>query len=167
MNQPTPADFDTAYAEAVAYADPAVTHYDTFAFVSSLDTMDPLLVVVNSSRTLVTPQGNYIPVNATFTAPETNEGIVGVLEMQLDYLPPAAQTILEAASMAGAEITVYWRHYLGVNIDPNFEGRLPFAVTTIKNINGGATITATLPDLLNIPLGRRLMTTLELPGLAQ
>ncbi len=167
MSQPTPADFDAAYADAVANADPAATHYDTFAFVSSADSLNPLRVVVNSSRTLATPQGEYIPVNATFTAPETDEGIVGVLKIQLDYLPPAAQAILETASVAGAKIAVYWRHYLAVNIDPSFEGRLPFEVTTIKNVNGGATITATLPDLLNIPLGRRLMTTQELPGLAQ
>lgn len=162
--QPTPADFDTAYAEAVAYAKADVTHYDTLTFASSLDT-DSVRIVLDDTA-LVTPQGTYIPCDAEFTPAETEGGIVGRLEITINYLPPAALAWLEEASSAGAHLTVTWRQYLGTGIDPDFESRLPLSIIGSEYSNGQCTLTATLPDLVNLPFGRKLMTSRILPGLA-
>lgn len=162
--QPTPADFDTAYQEAVAYADPAVTHYDTLTFSSSLDA-DVVRIVVDEVP-LVTNQGTYIPCGVEFTPPETEGGVVGQININITYLPPSVQEWLEEASKAGAALTCVWRQYLGSNTDPSFENRMPFEITQTENINGRFTLVATLPDLVNTPFCRRLMTPRVLPGLA-
>jgi hypothetical protein len=162
--QPTPVDFDTAYSAAVAYADPSVTHYDTFTFASSMDA--EVVRIVVDEQSLSTNQGVFTPCGVDFTPAETEGGVVGQINININYIPPAAQEWMEAASASGAIITVTWQQYLAPNTDPSFANRLPFTVIRAETINGQCTLVATLPDLVNTPLCRRLMTARVLPGLA-
>nr|WP_321466747.1 DUF1833 family protein [uncultured Desulfobulbus sp.] len=162
--QPTPADFDTAYQEAVAYAKADVTHYDTLTFASSMDTGTVMIVADEAS--LTTNQGTYQPCAVEFTPAETEGGIVGQLNINITYLPPSAQGWLEEAAGNGANLTVIWRQYLAPNTDPSFVYRMPFDIIRAENVNGKFTLVATLPDLVNTPFCRQLMTPRILPGLA-
>lgn len=162
--QPTPADFNTAYQEAVAYAKAEVTHYDTLTFASSMST-DVVRLVVDEVP-LSTPQGVYSPCGVDFTPAETEGGVVGQVNIVFPYLPPAAQAWLEEAANNGASITVVWLQYLAAGIDPAFTYRMPFDITSAENVADQFTLTGTLPDLVNTPFCRRLMTPRVLPGLA-
>lgn len=163
--QPTPADFDTAYAEAVATAASDVTLYDTLTFSSTVDTTGKIRAVLDTVP-LETNQGVYLPYDIDFTPADTEGGVVGQITITVGYMPPSGQEWLSAEAAAGANLSVTWQQYLAPHSDPSFEYRMPFYITTADNVNGRLTLTATLPDLLNTPFCRRLMTTREFPGLA-
>jgi hypothetical protein len=162
---PTPIDFTTAYAEAIMAADGAVTYYDCIAIASNMAT--DVIRAVNSNQSLSTPQGVYFATQFDIRPPETEGEIVGTLEIEAKYLPREAKQWLTAQSEAGARITIQWLQYLGSGRNPDFECRIPFYVTRAERTGGGGVIlTATLPDLVNAPFGRRLMTRDILPGMA-
>lgn len=164
---PTPMSFTAAYKEAVMYADGGVIHYDCLTITSS-DTTDEI-AIVDSYEPLLTAQGTYLACPFELKPPETEGSVVGKLEVSVKFLPKAARIWLQEQSTNGATMSIIWRQYLGegATVQPDFECRVPFYVTKVDIIAGGvAALTATLPDLINTPLCKKLMTKDILPGMA-
>lgn len=161
---PTPMDFTTAYAEAVMAADGGVTYFDCLVITSSMSA--DVTRIVHSESSLTTPQGVYLACPFDIRPPETEGEVVGSMEISVAFLPKAARQWLVQQSEAGAQISLNWLQYLGPGLNPDFECRAPLYVTKVDRIaGGGAVMTATLPDLVNTPFCRRLMTKSELPGM--
>lgn len=158
----TPVSLSQAMSEAYAYADPAQTFYDTLTFTASTDTEQ--VRVVNSDRELVTPQGVYLPCAFELRLPDTEGEIVGALEVEVRFLPRQARRWVQAASRAGAVLTVMWRQYLAPGQAPDAEYPVPLTITSVEHTPSGVTVTATFPDLVNAPFPRRLMLAQDLPG---
>jgi len=160
---PTPMDFTDAWKEAVAAVDSSIIHYDTLTITSSKDTES--LMIVCSNRDLSTSQGVYMACDFDFRPPETEGGGVGTMEIEIKFLPRVYRLWIEKQSGLGSQLSVVWRQYIGLDIDPDFECRTPFYITNIDRTPGGVLATATLPDFLSMPFCRRLMTREELPGM--
>ena len=160
-NQPVPITLDQAIAEA--YAEPGdETFYDTLEFSDSVS--GDKILVVHSDEELETPQGTFIPCKFGCKHPETEGGVVGVMQITVDFLPRSAQRwILETCRSRG-KVTVYWRQYLGPNQDPDAHYPIPLDITSVEQTALGATINASFPMLTDMKFPRRLMTTTILPG---
>jgi hypothetical protein len=160
-DQPMPITLDQAIAEA--YAEPGDdTFYDTLEFSDSVS--GDKILVVHSDEELETPQGTFIPCKFGCKHPETEGGVVGVMQITVDFLPLSAQLwILETCRSRG-KVTVYWRQYLGPNQEPDAHYPIPLDVTSVEQTALGATINASFPMLTAMKFPRRLMTTTILPG---
>ena len=165
MTQPTPITMTEAMQEAYAYADSAVTFFDTLEFWTE-DAPSEAVRVVNDSVPLVTPQGTFEACAFDFRLPDTEGEIVGVLEIDVQFIPRSARSYILRTSRAGHKVIVMWRQYLGPNQEPDATYPLPLNVSGATITTTGVTIQATLKDLVNMPFPRRLMLAQDLPGAA-
>lgn len=161
-DQPIPITLNEAMAEAYADQSSGETYFDTLEFIelSSGDSVK----VVHSDEDLETPQGTFTACKFSCKHPETEGGIVGSMQITVDFLPLAAQKWIAEKSRTGTGVTVYWRQYLGPNIEPDAYYPLPLDITSVEQSWTGATITASFPLLTAMKFPRRLMTTTVLPG---
>lgn len=159
--QPTPITLDQAIAEA--YAEPyGEIFYDTLEFYDSIS--GDKMLVVYSDEELSTPQGVFTPCKFECKHPETEGGIVGTMQIVINYLPRRAQRwIMETCKNRG-NVTVYWRQYLGPDQEPDAHYPIPLNVTSVDQTPMGATINATFPMLTAMKFPRRIMSTTILPG---
>lgn len=160
--QPRPITLDQAIAEAYAEPDPGDTFYDTLEFLDSVS--GSKVLVVYSDEELVTPQGTFVPCKFGCKHPETEGGIVGTMQITIDFLPRSAQRWIMETCKARGKVTVYWRQYLGPNQEPDAHYPIPLNVTSVEQTALGATINASFPMLTVMKFPRRLMSTTELPG---
>lgn len=160
-DQPTPITLDQAIAEA--YEDPSEEiFYDTLEFLDSVS--GEKLLVVYSDEELETPQGTFTPCKFGCKHPETEGGVVGVMQIVIDYLPRKAQQWIMDTCRIRGKVTVYWRQYLGPNQEPDAHYPVPLDVTSVDQTPLGATINASFPMLTAMKFPRRLMTSTILPG---
>lgn len=151
--------------EAYAYADPDITTWETFEFTSVVWTDDPILLV-NSYRELVTADGTFLPVTFSASLPETESSARGQLRLAIDFLPAALCKKIWAAALGASPIFLHYRQYIeeGELAEAAAELPVPLVVNNIQFTDERTTIDALYPDLVNIPMGRRIMTATELPG---
>lgn len=162
VSAPRPITLDAAIEEAYSNVSQEIVYYDTLEFTDekSGDTVQ----IVHSGEPLETPQGTYAPCRFGCKHPDTEGGVVGSLQITVDFLPRAAQKwILETCKIRGA-VTVIWRQYLGPGQEPDAWYPVPLSVTSIEQSYTGVVITATFPLLTAMKFPRRLMTAEALPG---
>ena len=158
-------DLTEAMKEAYAYADPDVTTWETFEITHPSWSGDPILLV-NSSRQLVTLDGTFLPVTFQASLPETESSVRGQLQLSLDFLPVVMCKKLWSASQTPLPLLLYYRQYIEEGVSAEASAELPVAlvVNNVQFSNERTIINALYPDLVNIPMGRRIMTATQLPG---
>jgi len=161
-DQPTPITLDDAISEIYIQPGDGVTFYDTLEFIEL--SSGASVKVVHSDEDLETPQGTFTACKFGCKHPETEGGIVGSLQITVDFLPLAAQRWIFEKCQTGTGITVYWRQYLGPNQEPDAYYPLPLDIVSVEQNWTGATITASFPMLTEMKFPRRIMTTAALPG---
>lgn len=164
-------DMNAAIKEAYAYADPDVTIYETLELSHSSwedSEGNNSILLVNSSRALLTEDGTFEPATFEASLPETESSVRGQLRLTISFLPKAYQELLWAASQAPetTPVYLYYRQYTGEGADEAAAAELPvpLVVNGIEFVDEQTVITALYPDLVNIPFGRRIMTVTDLPG---
>ena len=156
-------DLSEAIQEAYAYADPSITIYETFEISHS--SWDSNIYLVDSDVELSTPQGVFKPVMMSVSLPETESNVRGQMKVTFNCLSVVARKALYAASFEDDPIYIQYRQYTGSGADPEAELPASLTVTTVEFGGDFETILSCLyPDLVNIRLGRRIMTTTVLPG---
>lgn len=160
--QPRPITLDMAIEEAYAQPGFGGTFYDTLEFTDSISGRG--VRVVHSDEDLDTPQGTYTACRFGCKHPETEGGIVGQMQITIDFLPMDVQKWLLNTCRTRATITVYWRQYLGTGMEPDAVYPVPLDVVGVEQTSLGATITASFPMLTAMKFPRRLMTTSIMPG---
>lgn len=161
-DQPPPITLDAAIAEAYANPDPGDTFYDTLEFLDSAS--GEKLLIVYSDEDLETPQGTFTACKFGCKHPETEGGVVGAMQITVDFLPKAAQRWIMETCKARGKVTVYWRQYLGPDMEPDAHYPIPLDITSVEQTTLGATVNASFPMLTAMKFPRRLMTTSVLPG---
>ena len=158
-------DITEAMKEAYAYADPEVTTWETFEFTNEGWPGEPILLV-NSARELETADGTFRPVNFQASLPETESSVRGQLQLTIDFLPVALCKKIWAAAQGTSPILLYYRQYIeeGPSAESAAELPVPLVVNNVEFSDERTVISALYPDLVNIPMGRRIMTATELPG---
>lgn len=161
-DQPRPIALEDALGEIYSNPSGDETFYDTLEFIelSSGDSVK----IVHSDEDLETPQGTFTACKFECQHPETEGGIVGALQITVDFLPLSAKRWIHEKSKTGTGISTYWRQYLGPNMEPDAHYPLPLDITNVEQTMTGATITASFPLLTAMKFPRRLMTTTVLPG---
>lgn len=161
-DQPQPITLEDALGEIYSNPSGDETFYDTLEFIelSSGDSVK----IVHSDEDLETPQGTFTACKFGCQHPETEGGIVGALQITVDFLPLSAKRWIHEKSKTGTGISTYWRQYLGPNMEPDAHYPLPLDITNVEQTMTGATITASFPLLTAMKFPRRLMTTTVLPG---
>jgi len=160
--QPLPISISEAMHEALLNASTGETFYDTLEFIEL--SSGAAVRVVHSDEDLNTPQGLFTACKFGCKHPETEGGIVGTMQITVDFLPLDAQEWLVEKCKTGTGITVYWRQYLGPDMEPDAYYPVPLDITAVEQSITGATITASFPMLTAMKFPRRLMTTTVLPG---
>lgn len=160
--QPRPITLDMAIEEAYAQPSSGDTFYDTLEFTDSVS--GQAVMIVHSDEDLNTPQGTYTACRFGCKHPETEGGIVGQMQITIDFLPMDVQKWLLNTCRTRANITVYWRQYLGPGMEPDAVYPVPLDVVGVEQTSLGATITASFPMLTAMKFPRRLMTTSIMPG---
>ena len=156
-------DMEDAIKEAYAYADPAVTLFDTYD-ISHSSWLDNIMLV-DSDITLSTPQGDFVPADIEASLPETESSVRGQMQLKIKCLPVESRNKLYAASLEADPIYVQWRQYAGEDEEPGATLPVALSVTNIELAGDLETvITCLYPDLVNIPFCRKVMTTTILPG---
>jgi hypothetical protein len=152
-----------AIKEAYAYAHNTVI-WETFALTHVI-WPEPILLV-DSPTELVTAQGTYQPVTFSASLPETESSVRGQLQLDVEFLPTAYRNLIFAASQEDASIYLRYRQYMseGETAEPVMELPVALSVSSVEFSDTTTTITALYPDLVNIVLGRRIMTATALPG---
>lgn len=161
-DQPLPITLNDAIAEAYAEPSPENTYYDTLEFVDTVG--GGKIQVVHSDEDLETPQGTFLACKFGCKHPETEGGVVGVMQITVDFLPRDAQRWLMETCMGRGQVTVYWRQYLGDNMEPDAFYPVPLNITSVEQTSLGVTANASFPMLTAMKFPRRLMTTSVLPG---
>lgn len=158
-------DMTDAIKEAYAYADPAVTLFDTFEISHSSWLSDDYIRLVDSDISLETPEGTFEAAMLDTALPETESSVRGQMTITINCLPVAARDKLYNIALETDPVYVQYRQYTGANESPSAE--LPVALT-VSNIefkgDFETTITCLYPDLVNIPFCRKVMTTTIFPG---
>ena len=170
-------DMNEAVQEAYAYADPDVTIYETFELAHSSwaeydsdsdSDYDSSIRLVNSSRTLLTADGTFMPVTFDASMPETESSVRGQLKLAISFLPKKYRDVIWDASQAPETdpIYLYYRQYTGAGAAEEAAAELPvpLVVNSVEFDDGQTIVNALYPDLVNIPFGRRIMTATNLPG---
>jgi hypothetical protein len=159
-------DMGEAIQEAYAYADHDVTIWETLELRHSSWLEADYIRLVDSPVMLVTAQGTYQPVTMKAILPETESSVRGQLQVDIDFLPIAYSRMIFEASQEADPVYLYYRQYMGEGESAEPELELPVALTVnaFEFTDQRMTITALYPDLVNIILGRRIMTTSVLPG---
>lgn len=158
-------DITEAMKEAYAYADPEITTWETFEFTNAGWPGEPILLV-NSTRVLVTADGTFNPVKFEASLPETESSVRGQLQLTIGFLPSLLCKKLWAASQTVLPVYLYYRQYIeeGPSAEASAELPVPLVVNTVQFSDEQTVINALYPDLVNIPMGRRIMTATQLPG---
>lgn len=154
-----------AIQEAYAYADPAVTLFDTFEITHSSWLTADYIRLVDSDIDLETNQGTFEKAMLETSLPETESSVRGQMQITISCLPVAYRDRLYAVALEIDPVYVQYRQYTEANADP--EADLPVALTvTDIEFNGDfeTVITCLYPDLVNIPFCRKVMTTTIFPG---
>ncbi|SDE20747.1 DUF1833 family protein [Desulfuromonas thiophila] len=156
-------DMTEAIKEAYAYADPAVTLYETFEISHS--TWLNNILLVDADRALSTPQGDFRPATIKASLPETDSSVRGQMKLTINCLPKAHRDALFAAAQETDPVYVKYRQYTGPGVAPDAELPVSLSVASIEFQGDFETVVTCLyPDLVNIPFCRRIMTTGILPG---
>jgi hypothetical protein len=158
-------DMTEAIKEAYAYADPAVTLFDTFEISHSTWSSDDYIRLVDSDISLETPQGAFKPAVVNASLPETESSVRGELTITINCLPVAYRDQLYAVVLETNPVYIQYRQYTGENEAPQAE--LPVALTVSEiGFKGDfeTVLTCLYPDLVNIPFCRKVMTTTIFPG---
>lgn len=158
-------DITEAMKEAYAYADPEVTTWETFEFTNALWPGDPIKIV-NSPFVLVTADGTFQPATFTASLPETESSVRGQLQLTINFLPSESCKKLWSGSQSAFPVYLYYRQYIeeGALAEAAAELPVPLVVNSVSFSEEATEINALYPDLVNIPMGRRIMTATELPG---
>lgn len=160
--QPQPITLDQAIEEAYAEQMQEVTFYDTLEFLDSVT--GSKVLVVHSDEDLETPQGTFVACKFGCKHPDTEGGIVGSMQITVDFLPRSAQRWIFETCKARGKVTVYWRQYLGENQEPDAHYPIPLDITSVKQTSIGVTVTASFPMLTEMKFPRRLISSTILPG---
>ena len=161
-DQPLPITLNEAVAEAYSYPSAGDTFYDTLEFSSS--SAGDSIRVVHSDEDLDTPQGLFTACKFGCSHPETESGVVGAMEITVDFLPMDAQKWIMNACKTRGQVTVYWRQYLGHDMEPDAHYPVPLNITNVDQTALGVKATASFPMLTSMKFPRRIMTTSVLPG---
>ncbi len=156
-------DMTDAIKEAYAYADPAVTLFDTFEFSHS--SWIGSIRLVDSDRNLNTPQGIFRAAEIDGSLPETESAVRGQLSLTINCLTVSYRNRLYNASLETDPIYMQYRQYTGENA--HAAAKLPVALTVSEIEFDGdlkTIVTCLYPDLVNIPFCRKTMTTAIFPG---
>ena len=153
-----------AIKEAYAYAGNATTIYETVELTHTAFT-EPICLV-NSPLKLVTAMGEFSPVVFDASLPDTEGGVRGQLQIDIDFLPTKYRKLFYAVSRESESVLLYYRQYTseGENAQPALELPVALSVSAFEFDQDKVTITALYPDLVNIAFCRRIMTTETLPG---
>ena len=154
--------YDEAILEAIEYADPATTFYDTI----EIDCADftESIKIVNDEIQLSTNQGIFIPCRFGITLPGEEPSVRGELKLNVNFLPKAAQVKIKDAVLASGPITIKFRGYTAEDSDPTEEIPVLLEISSVEQTPTGVSISAMFPDLVNMKFPKRLMTTTILPG---
>lgn len=158
-------DITEAMKEAYAYADPLVVTWETFEF-TNLDWPGEPILLANSPRLLVTADGTFQPVTFAASLPETESSVRGQLQLTIDFLPALLCKKLWAAAQGVFPTLLYYRQYIeeGAGAEAAAELPVPLVVNSVRFSDERTIVSALYPDLVNIPMGRRIMTATALPG---
>jgi hypothetical protein len=97
--------------------------------------------------------------------PETESSVRGQMKLTINCLPKAYRDKIYAAAQEADPIYVKYRQYTGPDVAPDAELPVSLSVSSVEFEGDFETvITCLYPDLVNIPLCRRIMTTTALPG---
>ena len=151
-----------AIKEAYAYADPDVTLFETFEFTHTFWTES--IRIVDSSISLPTAQGDFIPVSLTAQMPETESSVRGQLKVTISFLPAEYRELMYTVSQENDPVYMYYRQYMKGNVDPQLELPVPLTVSSFEFGEDKTVIQALYPDLVNIVFCRKVMTASVLPG---
>jgi hypothetical protein len=162
ISAPRPITLDTAIEEAYSDVTQDVVFYDTLEFTDAAT--GTKVQIVQSGEPLETPQGTFLPCRFGCKHPDTEGGVVGSLQITVDFLPKAAQRWILDTCRARGTVSVLWRQYLGPNREPDAWYPVPLSITSVEQTYVGIVVTATFPLLTAMKFPRRIMTTEALPG---
>lgn len=162
MDRLRPITLNKAMEEAYAYPDPGDTFYDTLEFTDSVSGSS--IRIVHSDEELDTPQGLFSACKFECRHPDTEGGVVGAMEISVEFLPKDAQKWLSETCRTRGNVSVYYRQYLGPQRDPDAHYPVPLDVTSVEQTHLGVTVRASFPMLTAMKFPRRIMSITNLPG---
>lgn len=162
ISAPRPITLNQAMEQAYAESSLGAVFYDTLEFVDAAS--GSKIQIVQSGEPLETPQGTFIPCRFGCKHPDTESGIVGSMQITVDFLPRSAQKWILETCRARGSVSVIWRQYLGANMEPDAWYPVPLSITSVEQTHTGVVVTATFPLLTAMKFPRRIMTSETLPG---
>lgn len=162
VSAPRPITLDQAMEQAYSESSLGAIFYDTLEFTDAAT--GTKIQIVHSGESLETPQGTFIPCRFGCKHPETETGVVGSIQITVDFLPRSAQRWILETCRARGSVSVIWRQYLGANMEPDAWYPVPLSITSVEQTHTGVTVTATFPLLTAMKFPRRIMTSEALPG---
>lgn len=162
VSAPRPITLDQAMEYAYSESSLGLVFYDTLEFTDA--STGSKIQIVQSGEPLETPQGTFIPCRFGCKHPESETGVVGSMQITVDFLPRSAQRWILDTCRARGSVSVIWRQYLGPNMEPDAWYPVPLAITSVEQTHTGVVVTATFPLLTAMKFPRRIMTSEELPG---
>lgn len=158
-------DMTDAVKEAYAYADPAITLFETYEISHFLWTDGDNIFLVDSDASLETPQGIFISAIIEASLPDTESSVRGQMRLSIDCLSKVHRDAIYATSFETDPMYVIYRQYAGENQEPVAELPVALSVSAVEFDGDFKTeLTCLYPDLINSVFCRKAMTTTIFPG---